>query len=469
MRRLAGADAQFIYQETRVQHLHTFKVAVIDPSTAHDRWSYDLVKERAGESIPLVPPFRWRLVKMPFGLGHPLWVDDPVLDVDYHVRRAAVPAPGGARELCEVISLIASIPLERDRPLWQLWVLEGLEHGYAAYMMKMHHAIADGMASAQILLDTFQADAGGPDQVDALDVSGVVADVVPSVPRLVAGGVASMARTAAALPGLSRRTWRAARTGAERKRRGEPQPAAAFSGPLTRFNGSLTPHRWYANVALPLNDMKFVKDAFGVTLNDVLLALVGAVARGYLVDRGELPAEPLTATVPVSVRKPEELRTYGNRTSGWYVSLATDVADPSERLEAVNRSTRAARENLAAKDNELQHDWMENWWLWSLFARMLPWVGRRVTHRPAYNVIVSNVRGPSVPLYNAGARLMALQSMGPLVGDLGLNVTAWSYCDVMSVGVMACRERMPDIWEFADRFPAELAELRAAADKRAAS
>ena len=175
-----------------------------------------------------------------------------------------------------------------------------------------------------------------------------------------------------------------------------------------------------------------------------------------------------TATVPVSVRRPDELRTYGNRTSGWYVSLATDVADPAERLEAVNRSTRAAREAMAVKDDELQHDWMENWWLWSLFARTLPWLGRRVVHRPAYNVIVSNVRGPSVPLYSAGARLMALQSMGPLVGDLGLNVTAWSYCEVMSVGIMACRERVPDIWKLADRFPVELDELRAVADKRAA-
>jgi WS/DGAT/MGAT family acyltransferase len=468
VRRLAGADAQFIYQETRVQHLHTFKVAVIDPSTAHERWSYDLVKERAGAAIPLIPPFRWRLVKMPFGLGHPVWVDDPVLDVDYHVRRAAVPAPGGTRELCEVVSLIASIPLERDRPLWQLWVLEGLEDGYAAYMMKMHHAIADGMASAQILLDTFQPEPGDPDDVDSLEGPAIAVEDVPPMPQLLAGGVVSMARTAAGLPSLSRRTWRAVRAGAERKRRGEEQPVAAFSGPRTRFNGSLTPHRWYANVTLPLADMKFVKDAYGVTLNDVLLTLVGAVARGYLVDRGELPAESLTATVPVSVRRPEEMRTYGNRTSSWYVSLATDVADASERLERVNRSTSAARENLAAKDTELQHDWMENWWLWSLVARALPWVGSRVVHRPAYNIIVSNVRGPSVPLYNAGARLMALQSMGPLVGDLGLNVTAWSYCDAMSVGVMACRERMPDLWEFADRLPVELDELRAAAEKRAA-
>jgi WS/DGAT/MGAT family acyltransferase len=467
VRRLAGADAQFIYQETRVQHLHTFKLAIIDPSTAHDGWSYDLVKERAGAAIPRVPPFRWRLVKMPFGLGHPLWVDDPALDVDYHVRRAAVPAPGGAHELCEVVSLIASIPLERDRPLWQLWVLEGLEHGYAAYMMKMHHAIADGMASAQILLDTFQADPAVSVEAASAVAPEITAEAVPPMPRLLAGGVASMARTAAALPRLSRRTWRAARVGVERKRRGEPQPVAAFSGPTTRFNGTLTPHRWYANVSLPLDDMRFIKDAFSVTLNDVLLTLVGAVARSYLVDRDELPTESLTATVPVSVRRPEERRTYGNRTSGWYVTLATDVADPSERLEAVNRSTRAARENLAAKDDELQHDWMENWWLWSLFARALPWFGSHLAHRPAYNIIVSNVRGPSVPLYNAGARLMALQSMGPLVGNLGLNVTAWSYCDVMSVGVMACRERMPDLWDFADRFPVELDELRAAAEKQA--
>ena len=230
---------------------------------------------------------------MPFGLGHPLWVDDPVLDVDYHVRRAAIPAPGGMHELCEVISLIASIPLERDRPLWQLWVLEGLEHGYAAYMMKMHHAIADGMASAQILLDTFQSEPGDADQGVMPDVSGVVADVVPSMPRLLAGGVASMARTAAALPRCPGAAGGPRARGATRKRRGEPQPAAAFSGPLTRFNGSLTPHRWYANVPLPLDDMKFVKDAFGVTLNDVLLALVGAVTRSYLVERGELPNESL--------------------------------------------------------------------------------------------------------------------------------------------------------------------------------
>ncbi|MFN8628631.1 MAG: wax ester/triacylglycerol synthase family O-acyltransferase [Candidatus Binatia bacterium] len=460
MKRMAGADAQHLYRETRVQHDHTIKIAILDPSTSHVDLSFAATRERVGEILPRIPPFRWRLVKVPFGLCHPLWADDPKLDLNYHVRRAAVPSPGGVQEFCEVVSTVASVPLERDRPLWQLWVVEGLEQGHFAYVIKMHHALADGTSSAQILVDLLSQ---SPEPTDlASKIGPLVADVIPPSTHLIVDGIGDVVRMTMRFPALVRRSMAVLKIGAARKKAGAPQPTPLFSGPPTRYNNKFTPHRTYANVTVALDDMRLVKEAFGVSLNDVLLAMTGGAVRGYLEGHRELPPASLTASVPVSIRKPEELRTYGNRLAMWYVSLATDYADPVERLRAVARSTRAAREDLDSKDRELLHDWMEYWWLFKLFYGLQA-LAILLLRRPSLNVIVSNVRGPSVPLYSGGARVLGIMSMGPLFNDVGLNVTAWSYLDQMSIGIVACHEHVPDIWDLADRFPTELQRLVAAA------
>jgi WS/DGAT/MGAT family acyltransferase len=459
MRRLTGADAHFLLLETRVQHLHTLKIFVVEGSSASGVAPHVLLREQLARIVPHLGPYRWRLVRVPLGLGLPFWATTQHIDLDYHIRRLAVPAPGGPREFCEVASAIASFPLERDRPLWQIWIVEGLEHGRIAYVMKIHHAIGDGTASAQLAADTVAALATNPATVGDPDA----AEPLPPRLWLLAQAVADGGRRLVRLPALIGRSLRVLAIGAARRRAGLAHPPRAYASPPTRFNNRLTPHRWYANITVPLADMKLVKEAFGVTLNDVLVALTSSAVRGYLADHDELPAESLTASIPVSIRAPEDPDRYGNRLASWYVQLATDVADPVERLRAVARNTATARTTLQAKDLALQSDWQEQWLSWVLFMGPLLRLMRRFRKRPVYYVIISNVRGPSAAFDHQGARVVSIQSMGPLQADMGLNVTAWSYVDQFSIGVVACHEHVPDIWNLAERFPAALEELKAAA------
>lgn len=464
-KRLSGADAQFLLQETRAQHLHTIKMGIFDVSATDHGTSVAYLREHLSRVVAQNPVYRWRLVKVPLSLGLPLWVEEPTLDYDYHIRRAALPSPGGMRELCEVVSMIASTPLERDRPLWQLWVVEGLEQGHVACVLKLHHAVADGAASAQLLLDSVGV--SNVTEVQAT-IESLRGEPIPSGLRLTVDAMRQGRRLLARLPSLCRRTVAGVRIHADQRKGNLPLEAIPYTGPVTRFNRRLTPHRWYANVTVPLADMRLVKDAFGVTINDVLLAMASTAVRGYLEAHRELPREPLMANVPVSIRRPEEQHDYGNRLTAWCVSLATHVADPVERLRAVSLSARVAREVMEKADNELLYDWQEYWFFWNVWMKHLSKVARGFFRRPVSNAIVSNVRGPGAPLVYQGARLVALQSMGPLIGDIGLNITAWSYVGDLSIGLVSCREHVPDIWNLAERFPVALNELKALAETRSA-
>ena len=456
MRRLAGEDTQFIFQESRVQHQHTMKIVVCDPAGAHVPVDYDSFREGVRISIPRAEPFRWRLVKVPLRLGHPWWIEDPEIDVDYHVRRATAPAPGGKRELAEVISMIASIGLERDRPLWQAWMVDGLEEGRIAYVMKVHHALADGLSSAQLLLDLLEE---SPDTwPEPPPLSGLPRDDPPSRRWLVADGLRNGARIVGRLPRLlgdSARWGRAART----QRREGRALAPSFAVDKVRWNDALTPHRWFAFDDVALDDVKRVKEAFGVTVNDVFLAMIAGGTRRYLARRGELPPVDLTVSVPVSTRSAEQVREWGNRTTVWHVGLPTTVADPVERLELVSQRAQVARRARDERGPRLQRDYMEAWPLWTLVVNWLPRPVRRFSPKASYSLIASNVPGPRTPLYINGARVTGVISMGPLVMDLGLNITAWSYCDDFTIGMVACREHVPDIWDLMADVVAELDEL----------
>jgi WS/DGAT/MGAT family acyltransferase len=219
-------------------------------------------------------------------------------------------------------------------------------------------------------------------------------------------------------------------------------------------------------MTLPLPALRDVKDAFACTVNDVYLALVGGVLRGYLEHHRELPEKSLTAAVPVSLRGEHEDPTFGNATGYWFASLGTQLDDPAQRLVSVAANTRAARALFEARDARLAVDWLEHWPLRRLYLDGLPTVGSALIGRPSYNVIVSNVRGPAHPLYSDGARVDALYSMGPLSLQQGLNFTAWSYLDAFTVGIQACREHVPDLHRLAEALPAELEQLTGEAEIR---
>lgn len=463
MKRLHGADGFHLYLETRTEHHHTIKVVVVDPSTAHDRLDLQNTRNALDQGLAYVPPLHWQLVPMPLRISHPLWAYRRDLDLDYHLRRAAVPAPGGRREFAEVVSEIASTGLERDRPLWQLWIVEGLAGGRIAYVMKVHHALADGVSSARILMDGLQSspDASPPDVPHPFEAD----EPIPPPHRVLSIGLRDALRISLAVPGLLFRLVRLGFITLGRRLRRMPRAVKLFAAPATRLNRKLTPHRWFATVDLPLEDLKRVKNLLGGSLNDVYVAVCAGAIRGYLESRGELPKRPLVASIPVSTRKPEEIRAYGNRVSTWLVSLATHCADPLERYEAVRASLSAARATHETGDPDLIPDFMEAWWLYQLVMGMAQRVLEWITGRPGMHVIVSNVRGPESPLYLNGAALVGLQSMGPLIDGVGLNFTGWSYLDTLHLGIVACREHVPDLWDLADAIPGELAELLAAAEK----
>jgi WS/DGAT/MGAT family acyltransferase len=463
MRRLAGADSLFIFNENRARHQHTLKIAVVDAVGADMPVTADALREQIREALPLLEPFRWQLVRVPFDLGHPYWVETSVVDLDYHVQRVAVSAPGGPRELAEVISRIASVGLERDRPLWQVWFVEGLAGGRVAYVSKVHHALADGVASERLLAAVF---ADRPDHTPIGTGETPESEPAPGWWRLLGLGLADVIRMLVALPVLLVRTGRAARRGRANARGREEAGTKPFAGPHTRFDRPLTPHRWFAYETFDLTDIKRVGHAFGASVNDVLLAMAAGALRTYLDAHGELPEASLTAAVPVSVRKPGEERAWGNRVATWYVTLATNEEDPAKRMEAIMSSTRAARAELEATDPELQHAWAEYWRLFRLVTFGVPRMARPFIGRPSYNAIVSSVPGPTVPLYRHGARLVHMISMGPLVEGIGVNFTGWSYAGEMSIAVMACREHAPDIWDLAGALRTSLDELIAAADAR---
>ena len=446
MRRMAGADAGMLYQERPHQHLHTAKVAVLDPppGTSPDDLA-TAVKERAVR----VAPLRWVPVRPPAKLHHFYWrTVDP--DPDHHVRRATVEEPGGRQELAALVSDIVSTPLPRARPLWEITVVDGLDAGRVALVLKLHHAVADGGSSARIITQLMDGE-GRPDTTPA--------DPAPDPRELGRTAVADLRDTLAATPDLVRRTREALRAGRARNQSDAPQPPQPFAAPATIYNEPLTPRRAFAYTVLPFDDLRAMKEAFACTLNDVLLALCSSTIRAHLESQGRLPDDPITTSVPVGVRRDDELDSYGNRVGNMYTSLATDVADPLERLRAIQAATDAAKEKFAVRDQRLEFEWQELWPLWSLFGGVLPRVGRRATGRPSWNVICSNVRGPATPLSFAGAPMVELHSMGPLIFDLGLNFTGWSYGAQFSVGVATCADHVPDVWALADGLQTAFDEL----------
>ena len=459
MRRLSGADSLFVFNETPACHQHTLKIAVVDPAGADTPVDFHALREQIREALPLLEPFRWRLVRVPFDVGHPYWVDAPHLDLDYHVQRVALSAPGGRRELAEVISRIASVGLDRNQPLWQVWFVEGLADGQVAYITKVHHSLADGVASERLLSAAF-ADRREHTPMGLLEPQH--AEPVPGQFRLLALGIADALRMLVGLPGLLFHTARVARRARAHARSRSDVGVGPFKGPHTRFDEPLTPHRSLAYETFDLAAIKRVSHAFEASVNDVMLAMAAGALRSYLDKHGELPTAPLTAAVPVSIRRLDETPEWGNRVASWYVTLATDMPDPVARLREIVRSTHAARAELQATDPELQHAWAEYWRMFRLVTYGVPKLVRPFIGRPSYNAIVSSVPGPPVPLYRHGARLVHMISMGPLVEGLGVNFTGWSYAGEMTIAVMACRERAPDIWDLAAGLRTSLDELTAA-------
>jgi diacylglycerol O-acyltransferase / wax synthase len=462
MERLSGLDASFLYLETPSHHMHVALTAVFDPSTMPGGYSFEAIKEFIASRLHLVPPFRRRVVEVPFRLGHPIWVEDPHFDLDFHIRRIGAPAPAGMAEVAELAGQLASTPLDRSRPLWELWVIEGLADGNVAVVTKMHHCAVDGVSGAELLVNLFDLEPTGRelDPPPAREP-----EEIPSELELIGHALASRVRRQLSVLPLLGSTTRTLNTLVRRHRDpGAIVGAVPLTAPRTSWNAAISPHRRVAFARVSLTDVKAVKNAAGCTVNDVILGVMAGTMRRYLEKRDELPAEPLVAVCPISVRTDDQTSETNNKVSAMFTALATQEPDPVERLRSISETTRGAKEDHNAIGATFLQDWAEFAapTTFALASRLYSSLHLADRHRPIHNLIISNVPGPPFPLYYAGATLVAAYPMGPVMEGAGINVTVMSYMDNVDIGFMCDRELVPDASDLPGYVDEAMQELLAA-------
>ncbi|MBS1837057.1 MAG: wax ester/triacylglycerol synthase family O-acyltransferase [Actinobacteria bacterium] len=466
MERLKGADASFLYMENRVVHMHVTGVMVLDPSTMADGYRFSTFRDHIVDRLHLIPAFRRRLLRVPFGIDHPVWVDDPAFDLDDHLHRHRLRRPGRQEELATFVGNYASHPLDESRPLWDMVVVEGIEDGRVAVVSKMHHVAVDGVTGTDLMaqLVDLSPETARPEGAD----TPFRPHRIPSSPRLAVEALVSRAsdplrvfrsfgRAAVAVGRLGQ-----AALGEE----DGPTMARPFDAPRTFFNHSLTARRSVAFATAPLEDCKFVKSTFGTTVNDVFLAACSQALRTYLSAHGEIPDRPLLASVPVSVHGHTSEQGATNQVSNMFVRLPTDLADPVDQLRSVRLETRDAKAAHGAIGADMIGDVTELTppAIFNLASRLYSRAGLAERLAPIQNLVISNVPGPPVPLYVAGARLEAVYPFGPLIEGAGLNITVLSNMGNMDIGVIACPDIAPDVEDLATGIAEGIEVLRLAAE-----
>jgi diacylglycerol O-acyltransferase len=461
MQRLSGLDASFLYLETASQPLHVCSILEIDTSTIPGGYTFATLRDALGVRIKAMPEFREKLADNRLNLDHPVWVEDKDFDVDRHLHRIGLPSPGGRAELAEICGHIASLNLDRSRPLWEMWVIEGVagtdahDGGRLAVMTKVHHAGVDGVTGANLMsqLCTTEPDAPPPAPVDGVGGGSNLEIAVSGAVKFVTRPLKLVNVLPSTLSTVVD-TVKRARSGLSM--------AAPFAAPKTAFNATVTGHRNVAFAQLDLEDIKTVKNHFGVKVNDVVMALVSGVLRRFLLDRDELPDSSLVAMVPVSVHDKSD-RPGRNQVSGMFSKLNTNIEDPAVRLKAIADANSVAKQHSAAIGATLLQDWSQ------FAAPAVFGVAMRVYARsnltsalPVHNLVVSNVPGPQVPLYFLGAEVRAMYPLGPIFHGSGLNITVMSLSGTLDVGLISCPELLPDLWDMADDFRVALDELLAA-------
>jgi diacylglycerol O-acyltransferase len=460
MERLSGLDASFLYLETPALHMHVSMAAVFDPATVPGGYSFDKVRALVSERLALAPVFRRRLVEVPFRLGHPYWVDDPDFDVDYHLRRAALPSPGGLAELARFTGEVCGRPLDRTKPLWEMYVVEGLDQGRVAIVTKIHHCTIDGVSGAELLAQLFDVAPNPPPREPP--IAPRPEGRLPSEVELALRALVDRINRPREVLALAWRTGRAVLDVSRLRRRpGDVRGALPLTAPRTSLNGAITPHRRVVFGFTSLEEVKRIKRVLGVTVNDVVLTVCAGALRRWLDSRGELPDQPLVATVPVSVRPAAHSRPGSNKVSAMFVALPTHLADPLERVRAIASSTRGAKEELHALGVESLMDWAEHASpnLFSLAARTYTRLKLAKRHRPIHNLVISNVPGPDFPLYFGGAELKAAYPLGPIMEGAALNITVMSYRGALNWGLIACPETVSELDRMIDDLHAASEEL----------
>jgi diacylglycerol O-acyltransferase / wax synthase len=458
MRRLNGVDALMLYTETPEIHMHTLKIGVLDVSDVDGGFSFDVFRRVAYPRLRAMAPLRHQLVEVPLKLHHPMWVVNDDIDFDYHVRQARVPAPGGRRELDQLIGEIASTPLDRSRPLWEMYVAEGLADDRIAVIHKVHHVLADGVASANQMakvMEPYQprsdirvSDGSDPawTRADLLKAAGRDhVRLIRKLPRLVS-------ETAAGVSRVRRRS---------RERGEHPDLARNFAPPDCFINHVVSPGRRFATAPLALADVKEASKQLSVTLNDVVLATAAGALRRLLLRYDGRADAPLIAGVPVSYNTSPE-RLVGNEFTYIPPSIPVHIDDPLERVRVTSMATTIAKENNQLLGPTLLPAWL-SYLPPALAPRFFRRQARRMESASVMNLTISNVPGPRERGCIEGATISEIYSVGPVVTGSGLNITVWSYVDQLAISVITDDLTLDDPHEATDAMLDAFIEIRTAA------
>jgi WS/DGAT/MGAT family acyltransferase len=470
MYRLHGQDACWLYRETLTTPMHTLKIFLVSLGPGQ-RLDFEIVKSSTRRLLHEVPMLRQRPVFVPYGLHHPVMIEDPEFDLQYHLNRAALPSPGSMRELEEVISHIDSYPLDQTRPLWQFWIVEGLANGQIALVQKIHHTLADGMASVNFIMRVWQSGYIDPHAVPPEWQP----EPLPSRGRLLRDAILEhLKHDLFNLPSFFKAIYRSAWV---LRKQVDPATSPTLKGldgniPRLRWNRALSSRRSFAMAQLDLDSLKALKEKLGGTLNDVVLGLVAGSLRQFLLKNGELPDQPLLVTVPVSADRKGSTREFGNETAVATTLLYVEIADPLERYRAIREASERGKKELEIIGRDT----------YGLTMHYTPPVVQKAiarrnfqrqlangdTFRIPSNLSVSNVPGPREKFKALTDVVEEIYSAGPLVEGMGLNITVWSYAGHMNFTLVGCMKALPDIHEIAEGLEKARQELEAAAECRQA-
>jgi WS/DGAT/MGAT family acyltransferase len=472
MLQLSGQDASFVYLETPHTPMHIGSVGIYDPSTAPGGFVrfkdiLTFIESRLGGARS----FRQRLVRVPFDLDHPYWIEDPEFDIEFHVRHIALPKPGDWRQLCIQVARLHARPMDLTKPLWEFTIVEGLDNveglppGCFALVSKVHHAAIDGMSGVEMSAAVHDLDASMTPPVANDDWR---PEHMPKVADLLARSYFNslvqpmrvMETIGRSLPGIARLGTQVGK--------GDVSIRNARPAPKTRFNGKVSGHRVWDAVPFKLADIRAIKNAVdGATVNDVVLAIVGGALRTYLKDKNELPKDSMSAMAPISVRAEGEKAALGNLVSAMVVGLGTQIEDPLERLRFVHDEAMNSKAMTNAVGAKTLADYSQLMpaGLAGLAARLYTRVGAANAHAPVFNCVVTNVPGSRVPMYFSGAKMVGMYGTGPVFDGMGLINPIYSYGDTIAISFTCDRAMMPDPETYAAAIRSSFEALKAAAVK----
>ena len=453
MQRLSGWDAVLLYSETPNVHMHTIKAAVIELDEDSRGFDIDAFRQVIAGRMDKLVPLGYQLIDIPLKFHHPMWRENCEVDFNYHIRPWKVAAPGGRRELDEAIGQIASNPLDRAHPLWEMYFVEGLANDRIAVVVKIHHALADGVASANLM-------AHGMDLMPTPQRRSYMPDPAPTSRQLMASAFVDHLRHIARIPATIRYTAQGVGRVRRSSRKLSPQLTMPFTPPLTFMNHRITPERRFATATLALADVKETGKELGATINDMVLALSSGALRTLLL-RYDGAAQPLLASVPVSYDFSPE-RISGNRFSGMMVALPTDSDDPLERVRAAHDNAVSAKEGHQLLGPEVISRWAA-YWPPAATEAVFRWLSNRDGQNKVLNLNISNVPGPRQRGRVGGALVTEIYSVGPLTAGSGLNITVWSYVDQLNISVLADGATVKDPHEVTEAMVADFIEIRRAA------